>query len=122
MAMWNVLQAVHKRVLNGFTYKTDKAQFGVIERWTLPANVDNLTADCEEFAIACRMLLKEKLIMSRLVYCRDEENAGHLVAEVNGYILDNRQTRVVTRETLERKGYCFISISGFESGEDWRKL
>ena len=122
MSLIHILTETLKRVQKGFEYKTDMMQYGVIEKWTIPTDVDNLTSDCEEHAIACRMILKDLGIDSRLVYCKDETGAGHLVLEVEGWILDNRQTRVVPRDKLERKGYEFISISGFNSGDDWRLL
>jgi predicted transglutaminase-like cysteine proteinase len=122
MSLITTLTGTLRRVQRGFEYKTDIRQYGVIEKWTIPTDVDNLTSDCEEHAIACRMILKDLGIDSRLVYCKDETGAGHLVLEVEGWILDNRQTRVVSRDKLERKGYEFISISGFNSGDDWRLL
>ena len=53
---------------------------------------------------------------NRLVYVKTETGEGHLVCEVDGWILDNRQPRVTERDLLP---YQFISISGFKPGEPW---
>ncbi len=53
--------------------------------------------DCEGFCRACLKLLRDKNIPSRLAYCEIEERGkslDHLVVEVDGWILDNRQDSV----------------------------
>jgi predicted transglutaminase-like cysteine proteinase len=117
-----IIQGIHRRVMKGFTYVTDEKQYGVIEKWVQPGDPYNVTGDCEDFALACRQLLRENNLPSRLVYCEDETGAGHLVLESSGHILDNRQRTVVSMQKLHAVGYKFIRISGFEPGDDWRKL
>lgn len=117
---------IHRKVLKNFTYKTDKKQYDTIEKWVeQPESYDgsqDVIGDCEDFALACRKLLRDLKIPSRLVYCLDETGAGHLVLESKGFILDNRQTRVVTNTFLKRKGYKFLKISGYEAGDPWYNI
>lgn len=116
---YSKLVHIHKRVLKGFKYVTDQKQFQVRERWVMPEDPERVTGDCEDFALACRKLCREQNIASRLVVCNDETGEGHCVLEVNGWILDNRQKSVIARDDLD---YKWLAISGFESGEKWKKL
>lgn len=116
------VSAVHKRVFDGFTYKHDDKNYGVEEDWRFPVDVDNVTDDCDGFAIACRLLVREAGLDSRLVVCECETGEMHLVCAVGNYILDNRHTKVKTKESLERLGYTFLYVSGLQPGDSWRKL
>ena len=82
-----------------------------------------LRDDCDGFCLACRKLLRDKNIPSRLVYCEVEdidEAFGHLVVEVDGWILDNRQSSVKSNSRIY--GYRWLRISGYEPGDDWREI
>lgn len=117
-----VLDKIHKRVFDNFEYITDEKQYGQLEKWVVPEDVDNVKGDCEDFVLACRKLVRAEGLQSRIVFCKDETGAGHAVLESGGYVLDNRQRKVYTKQRLESKGYTFISISGFEPGDPWHKL
>jgi len=117
--LFNKLKKIHKRVFKGFEYITDKEQYSNIEKWVIPENPDKVKGDCEDFGLAIRTLLIEESIPCRLVFCYDETGAGHLVVSVDGWILDNRQTKVVTRDRLEKRGYIFIKQSGVELKDVW---
>lgn len=122
MTTRSILTKVHKKVFRSFEYKTDLEQYGRLERWVMPTT-DAITGDCEDFALACRVLLREQGIEnSRLVYCFTERAEGHLVLEVEGWILDNRQKKVVMKQKLTRQGYSWVSISGYLPGEPWYEL
>jgi predicted transglutaminase-like cysteine proteinase len=117
------LAEIHKRVLSGFKYVTDLNKHGVVEDWRFPENIDSVTGDCDDFAIACRKLVKETTPhTSRLVVCTTEQGEWHLVCAVGQYILDNRQKSVVTKELLERRGYKFMYVSGLNPGDEWKTL
>lgn len=120
------LNEIHNLVFKNFKYKTDKRQYDKIEHWVQPDEsydgTQKLVGDCEDFALHCRKLLRDNNLESRLVFCEDETGEGHLVLECKGYILDNRHREVVTNTYLTKKGYKFISISGFESGDVWTKI
>ena len=84
----DLLNDIHYMVRKNFIEITEPR-----EEWTMPpSNYDGsqtLTDDCDGFCLACRSLLRKAGIPSRLVYCEIENN-GHLVVEVDGWILDNR--------------------------------
>ena len=107
------LGAVHAR----FSYRTDLALFGVVERWQPPPAHGDFEGDCDEFALAVRQELRTRGIPSRLVYCRTSRGRAHLLAEVDGWLLDSRYPRPYRREsTLDDCPY----ISGYLPGEPWR--
>lgn len=119
----NDLRAVFVRIKRGFLYRSDLEQYGQSEFWTFPIDVDYVTGDCEDFAIACRLLIKRDTSHeSLLVMCRTEQNESHLVCVSGRWVLDNRQSRICSRFALERQGYRFLYASGKQAGEPWRKL
>ncbi len=109
---------IHHRVRKHFVERREQ-----VERWRMPP--DNYTGeqlildDCDGFCLAVRKLLRDAGIASRLVYC-EINGMGHLVVEVQGWILDNRQSTVVPNSLL--KDYRWLRISGFEPGEPWREV
>jgi len=113
-----VLSAVHRRVLSRFRFWRDRG-----ETWTMPPeNYDGsqrISDDCDGFCLAVRSLLRKQGIPSRLVYC-EYDRVGHLVVEVDGWILDNRQGGV--RPNTFFKDYRFLRISGYEPGDPWRVI
>lgn len=126
MSQKPTVDQIHKLVFSNFTYKTDKKQYGELEYWVQPDDSytghETIVGDCEDFALACRKLCDDNCYASRLVFCKTELDEGHLVLEVDGFILDNRMTKVVTNTYLKRKGYKFLSISGYKPGDPWRKV
>ena len=109
-------------LLRQFTYRTDQERHGVEEYWSgdaeLVADLKDFRfeGDCEEFARACLLKLRERInVKVRLVVCRDETGAGHCVCEVSSldnkeaYILDNRQQQLMAFDKL--KGYTFYYAS-----------
>ena len=116
------LVRIYRLVKNNFVFREDR-----IERWKMPPNDYNgkqrIRDDCDGFCLACRKLLRDKNIPSRLVYCEIEglgESYGHLVVEVDGWILDNRQTGVKPNSCII--GYRWLRISGYQPGEQWREI
>jgi len=122
----DILDSIHEQVFTHFKYKTDKRQYGLNEHWVMPdASFDgtqDFVGDCEDFALACRKLCREEGLETRLVYCKDETGEGHAVLECEGWILDNRQRKVVSNDRLTEKGYEFIGISGYNSGDPWHYI
>lgn len=112
------LQAVHQTVRQRFI-----AHREIEERWDMPPPGYNgeqtLRDDCDGFCLACRSLLRQQQINSRLVYC-EIKGAGHLVVEVDGWILDLRQKTVVANTLL--RDYHWRRISGYQPGEPWREI
>jgi len=118
------LSKIHDRVHRGFRYKHDIHNYGVDEDWRFPVDPDNVVDDCDGFAIACRMLVKEMDpdLETRLVACQTETGEWHAVCAVGNYILENRYYRVMTKEELIKEGYKFHYVSGLNPGDDWYKL
>lgn len=112
------LQAIHSTVRRHFVQTDDRG-----ERWDMPPPGYNgeqtLRDDCDGFCLACRTLLRQAGIDSRLVYC-EIDDGGHLVVEVQGWILDLRQVTVVPNTLL--KDYRWRRISGYHPGDPWREI
>ena len=119
------VNVVHQKVLHGFRYVSDQRQYDKIEDWRIPEDLDgHVTGDCDDFAIACRSLLREKGHNEpRLLLCLTETGVGHLICVLGKMALDNRQRSPIEIETLaNRIGYKFISISGTNPGDPWRTI
>jgi predicted transglutaminase-like cysteine proteinase len=112
------LNSIFHRVMKHFHESPDRG-----ERWQMPplgyTGEQALWDDCDGFCLACRMLLRQQRIANRLVYC-EVNGGGHLVVEVNGWILDNRQQTVVANTLLNN--YRWLRISGYEAGDAWREI
>ena len=116
---------VHKKVRKGFKYVTDEEQWGtVIDDWRIPEDFERVTGDCDDFAIACRGLLREMGHEPKLLYCLTETGAGHLICVLGKMALDNRQRTAVEIEDLTtgRRPYTLVSVSGTKPGEEWRAI
>ena len=118
MALYEILNRVHGRVLRRFVERADRW-----EEWRMPPpgydGSQRIQDDCDGFCLACRLLLRKQAIPNRLVYC-EIAGSGHLVVEVEGWILDNRQVSVVPNTLLTH--YRWLRISGYEPGEPWREI
>ncbi|WP_101760445.1 transglutaminase-like cysteine peptidase [Oceanicoccus sp. KOV_DT_Chl] len=114
----NNLKQIFYLVKNHFQQTPDQQ-----EHWQMPpANYtgqQRIADDCDGFCLACRTLLRQRNIPNRLVYC-EIDGGGHLVVEVNGWILDNRQKTVVPNTLLTE--YRWLRISGFEARDSWREI
>lgn len=113
-----VLKAVFAQVKAHFIEREEPQ-----EQWQMPPVHYNgrqkLIDDCDGFCLACRVLLRKQHIPNRLVYC-EIDGRGHLVVEVEGWILDNRQRSVVANTLLNH--YRWLRISGYNPGEPWREI
>lgn len=119
------LDYVHDKLIRIFEYKPDKEQFGQNEFWIEPKVIaeaiykGKLVGDCDDFALACRQELWKCGIENRLVMCYTETREGHLVCEVEGYILDNRFNCVKTNSDLN---YTWVKMSGYRTGDSWTTI
>lgn len=121
MSLYSILSEIHAETLDRFTYVGDKENYGMREHWPSPRQLPNPPAqfrgDCDDFALMCRKMLRYEDIPNRLVYCIVETGGGHLVCEVEGWILDNRYGQVMRRDDMP---YSWVSLSGYEEGDSWR--
>ena len=116
------LVRVFRLVKNNFEFRRDSR-----EQWEMPPDFYNgkqtIKDDCDGFCLACRKLLRDRDIPSRLVYCEVEERGrsyGHLAVEVDGWILDNFQDSVTPNTRIY--GYQWLRISGYQPGDAWREV
>lgn len=121
--LYYLLSEVHAETLDRFIYVGDKENYGMREHWPhprlLPPPPTVFKGDCDDFALMCRKELRKLGIPNRLVYCIVETGGGHLVCEVQGWILDNRCYKVARRDDLP---YIWKALSGYEEGEPWRRI
>jgi predicted transglutaminase-like cysteine proteinase len=117
------LVEIFLRVKNNFVFIEDRG----VENWKMPPDGYNgtqmLRDDCDGFCLACRSLLRIANIPNRLVYCEVRHRGrrfGHLVVEVGGWILDNRESTVVSNTILH--GYTWLRISGYSPKQSWYEI
>jgi len=114
---------IFDRVKDGFTYVKDPEQYGTIDDWRFPLDFDNVTGDCDDFAISVRALLKQKGHECRLVYCKTETGGGHLICTIGKLALDNRMKYPVELSYLAKtRGYHLLSVSGLNPGDPWHNI
>ena len=119
MNLFDVLSKIHKKIKKRFIYKPDEK---LQDYWPSDNEIPDygkIFEDCDGFALACRKECKKENIKSRLVMCVVETGEIHLVLEVQGWILDNRQDKVVSKDYLDSK-YKWLTISGYSKNESWR--
>lgn len=125
-ADYRALHHLHAFALQHFNYVADLLLYGENDHWTSPDEVRAqlqrnglVMGDCDDFASLCVMLARQQGMPARFVLCMTETNECHLVAEVDGWVLDNRQPDVVRRDDLN---YTWLAISGFLPGEVWCRV
>ena len=97
--MKGVLDEVFERMKSGHVYTTDKLQYKKNDHWR-----PELVGDCEDFALACdKELMKLGVDSGEYILCYTETDDYHMVLSVDGWILDNRQRRVKSRDDLPYK-------------------
>ena len=125
----DMLDDIHAKVRDVFVYVSDDKNYLKLE-WWVQKDVEaldggalslrgTLKGDCEDFALACRLLCRRAGIKTRLVYCT-VWGEGHLVLAAEGWVLDNRMNGVVDRDYLDN--YEWVSVSGYEKGDPWKPI
>lgn len=125
-ADYRLLKGVFAGAKSRFHYLSDEQAFGQEEHWISPAEVGlqlanqgYILGDCDDFASLCVMSARSLGLPARFVLCLTEDGGTHLVCEVDGWILDNRQQDVTMRDDL---AYTWLAISGFAGGEPWHAI
>lgn len=125
-ADFSVLRKIHQSALAGFRFIADQQQFDKPDHWMSVSEIreqlasqGHLIGDCDDFASLCVMLARRDGLPARFVLCLTETGEPHLIAEVDGWVLCNRQTDVMRRDDLD---YTYVSVSGFAPGESWRSV
>lgn len=104
---YDELQEILFGALAGHKYIADDG-----EQWT-----NTLHGDCEDFAIQVQHRLAARGIPSRLVFAEMENGGLHVVAEVDGWVLDNRSKWVLQRDIMP---YRWISMGVLDG--NWYSL
>jgi predicted transglutaminase-like cysteine proteinase len=112
-----ILRQVNAR-LNGVPYVTDPVNWGLDDYWSTLAQFLRRDGDCEDYAIAKYMLLKQlgvPVADMRVVIVMDQNlNIAHAILAVRAgpatYILDNQLTDIVTDTSIRHyKPYYSIN-------------
>jgi predicted transglutaminase-like cysteine proteinase len=105
-----------------FGYADDSTTFGQTEYWATheemmaAAVAGKVKGDCDDFAELCVHPLREKGLPARFILCLTETKEAHLVAEVDGIILDNRQVYPTPIDFLP---YTWLACSGEKPEQPW---
>lgn len=111
-----ILDKVLRRVNDKFQYDSDSSIYGESDYWNLASEITGWRGDCEDHALLCRSLLREKNdIGSMLLTCWTETGQYHCVLYVQGWVLDVRHSRVMSNADLEKMGYRWHKV-GLEDG------
>ena len=122
---YQVAHQLHVQCIDQFQYVGDADQFHKPEHWQVPDELKaqlekgTLYGDCDDFASLAVMLGREKNLPMRFVFCQTENGEFHLVAECDGWIIDNREQDAIQRDLLP---YKWISISSYTPGQPWHKV
>lgn len=117
----------HWRVHRNFGYKPDIERWGTPEHWLSAQDMlamdelDEYEDDCDGHALLVRRECRTLKLPSRLVFCwvppkGDQPGGYHLGLECGGWWSCCHRPRIIERD---QTGFEFISMSGFEKGEDW---
>src|SRR3954447_5601266 len=113
---WRAILSVNRRVNAPIKPMTDKAHWGVVDRWDL---AEDGYGDCEDYQLLKRKLLAERGLprrAMRMTVVIDELNEGHAVLMIRtdrgDYILDNKTNAVLP---WEQTGYVFVKREGQDS-------
>ena len=123
-ANYRTLHNLHAAAKAQFEFCADTVAYGEVEHWVSPAEIRDqlskhgvLVGDCDDFASLCVMLARGQGMPARFVLCLTEGSESHLVCEIEGWILDNRQDDVARRDDLP---YAWLAVSDFLAGGEWR--
>ena len=119
---FKTVEKVFADVTSIFVYESDMKQFGLEDAWPSTQQLDEelkkgqIVGDCDDFASACQLLLSRAGIPSRLIICLTEDGGGHMVCEAGGWVLDNRQDKVMPMNDLP---YVWIAATGYDDVKKW---
>jgi predicted transglutaminase-like cysteine proteinase len=123
--LWRMVEMAQWRTYQRFTWVSDQQHHGVREWWPASKDVAKypspLLGDCDDYALACRVELREAGVATRLLSCVTARGTGHLVCEAGGWILDC-QRRNAYRWDDNPLRHEWRRISGYETGDPWREV
>lgn len=117
-----LIEPIFNDLKERWVFKKDIELYKVNDYWATSqeSESNNLSGDCEDFAIYLRNKLSQLGIKSRLVFVKVNGGGHIIVITEKGYILDNLQKYIVVKGVL--RNYTFVSQSGFNVGEPWYEV
>lgn len=121
--LYDTLREAHQWAHRHFEYVPDAKRWGLVEHYPTFEQIEEqlqkpaaiVRDDCDGFARLCQWRLKKAYdIEASLVTCLTEDNRGHMVCSVLGWVLDNKELDVRPREELEGRGYWFLLEGSFD--------
>lgn len=116
----------HRCINDKFIYKHDIERWKTPEHWLSTQDMLAMDAlgeyedDCDGHALLVRRECRALVLPTRLVFCWIPQARGyHLGLEHGGWWSCCNHPHIIERE---RTGYEYISMSGFEKGEDWHYI
>ena len=111
------LQKILDEVNKKFIYESDENIDGEIDTWITASAESAWRGDCEDFALLCRKLLRDKgNANGMLLTCWTETGAYHCVLYIEGWILDYRYAWVMSNTDLQSTGYVWHKL-GLPNGK-----
>lgn len=109
-----------------FRYDSDMDVYHVTEHWVTVDEIQDqlsragvIMGDCDDFASLCVCLGRKLGMPMRFVLCLTEDGDTHLVAEMEGWIFDNRESDLARRDDLP---YTWIAISDYAKNGPWHVI
>lgn len=125
-ADYQTMHHLHAVCQQQFLYVGDMLAYGCADHWVSPDEIrrqleqcGRVIGDCDDFASLAVMLARQQGLPARFVLCMTETDECHLVAEIDGWVIDNRQPDAVRRDDLD---YTWLAISGFNAGDSWSAI
>jgi len=122
--IWNELNTVNDAV-NALPYKTNMELYNKVDFWTF---ITERGGDCADYVLEKRRRLAALGIdihELRICVCYDELKEAHAVLTIDTdrgtYVLDNRQTSIMTWDQLTQLGYSWLERQS-PIGDFWDSL
>lgn len=120
------LKRIHRVVFDAFTYVRDEDKWKKPEYWMDKKDIlsqsfaGQYEGDCDDFALIVRHECRLADIPNRLIFCWvPQANGYHLGLEAEGWFSDCNHPHLMERDLVP---YEWISMSGYERGDDWHYI
>lgn len=122
-ATLNLLIEINNRVNQSTTYKTDLAQYGVVDQW---GYVNRGLGDCEDYCLSKRLSLIQAGVdpgTLNVAICKDRSGSGHAVLFARltdgDWVMDNQTSDVLP---WSRVPYEWLEMSVDGSFDNWTDI
>ena len=116
----DVIEVFNTVKSDGFEYDPAGEHGTTIDEWNVPEEFVRDVTGSDDFALAVRMLLKQKGCNPQLAFFKNPSEVGELVCLVGIYVLSIQNSfPVKIRALTEHDGYTFVALCGKEPGDNW---